>query len=174
MRVIMVVSAAIGAAVLGAAMWWRRHRRFGSAWVNRVIDPWLVRHGILDVTHGEIGLIEHVGRTSGIVRHSPVHPVPTDEGFRIIVPLGRESQWARNVLAAGSCRLQVGGVVHELDEPRLVSPVKVPGLSPLRGHVMDWLGFQYLLLHGFAEAPGALAVEPAPATVEAHEELVPA
>jgi len=172
MRVILVLSGVIGGAALGAAMWWRRHRRFGSAWVNRVIDPWLVRHGILDVTHGEIGLIEHVGRTSGIVRWSPVHPVPTDEGFRIVVPLGGESQWARNVLAAGSCRLQVGGVVHELDEPRLVSPLRVEALSPLSGHTMEWLGFRYLLLHRFGEAPGKLAVESAPAAIEPHEELV--
>ena len=91
--------------------WWRRHPRFGAAYVNRVVDPWLVRQGLIAESDGELGLIEHVGRVSGIVRRSPVHPVATEHGFRIIVPLGDHSEWARNVLAAGHCRLQVGSMI---------------------------------------------------------------
>jgi len=141
-----VGTAATGSAVIAAAAWWRRHRRVGSAWVNQVVDPWLVRHGVVDRTDGEIGLLEHVGRTSGIVRTSPVHPVPTADGFRIVVPLGTESQWARNVLAAGGCRLQVGDATYELDRPRFVEPTAVEGVPPLVGRVLVWLGFRYLVL----------------------------
>src|SRR5690242_1325525 len=82
-----------GTSAIAAIEWWRRHRRFGASFVTRVIDPWLVRRGIVDKTGGEIGLIEHVGRRSGMVRTAPVHPVATEDGFRIIVPLGLESQW---------------------------------------------------------------------------------
>jgi deazaflavin-dependent oxidoreductase (nitroreductase family) len=146
-----------GVAIAAAFAWWRRHPRFGSGYVNRVIDPWLVRHGIVDRSGGEIGLLEHVGRRSGAVRTSPVHPVRTDDGFRIVVPLGVESHWAQNVLAAGHCRIQIGDVVHELDEPVLVVPSSVEGISPVIGRLMDWLGFRYLLLHRFAEHPGLLA-----------------
>ena len=174
MRRLALMLGAVGVAAIGAAAWWRAHPRLGSSWVNRVVDPWLVGHGVVDRTAGEIGLVEHVGRKSGIVRVSPVHPVPTDGVFRIIVPLGLKSRWAQNVLAAGHCRLQVGAVVHELDEPMLVAPSMVVGLQPLASRVMGWLGFPHLLLHRLSEAPGILDAEPESGDVERHEELVPA
>jgi deazaflavin-dependent oxidoreductase (nitroreductase family) len=138
--------------------WWRQHPRAGAATVNRVINPWLMRQGVADVSRGEIGLMEHIGRISGTVRVTPIHPVVTDNGLRIIVPLGGESQWARNVIAAGHCRVQVGETIRELDEPKLVSPTEVEAVPPVAARVMDWLGFRYLLLHQFAEAPGTLDV----------------
>ena len=157
-RIVMVVSPFV-ALVVGGLAWWRWHPRTGSAWVNRVVDPWLVRQGIIDESEGELGLIEHVGRISGIVRVSPVHPVRTEDGFRIVVPLGVASHWAANVVAAGRCRLQVGDVVHELDQPSLVSPSAVAGIPPFAGRMMDVLGFRYLLLRRIAETPGALAID---------------
>jgi deazaflavin-dependent oxidoreductase (nitroreductase family) len=173
MRRTLLILGALAGLVVGATAWWRRHPRFGAAWVNRVADPWLVRQGIVVKSEGEIGLIEHVGRKSGIVRVSPVHPVRTEVGFRIIVPLGLESQWARNVLTAGRCRLQIGEVVYDLDEPRLISPLHVDEIPPVASRVMAWLGFRYLQLHRFAEAPGTMtgATEP---TAEIEPELVPA
>jgi len=173
MRRVLFVVAVIGSLVLGGIAWWRRHPRSGSGWVNRVVDPWLVRQGIVVKSEGELGLIEHVGRKSGTVRVSPVHPVRTEHGFRIIVPLGLESQWAQNVLAAGRCRLQVADVVYELDEPTLISPMLVEELPVAARRLMVWLGFQYLDLHQFAEAPGSLTAVEGPAEIEAPE-LVPA
>src|SRR5512141_2857563 len=137
-----IVWALIGLGV-GFAAWWRRHPRAGAGWVTRVLDPWLIRQGVIADTRGELGLIEHVGRKSGTVRVAPIRPVPTADGFRIVVPLGLASQWAQNVLAAGHCRLQVGEIVHELDEPRLVLPSEVYELPPGATRLMDWLGFRY-------------------------------
>ena len=165
--------------VTGGVLWWRRHPRAGTAWVNRVVNPWLVARGVSVLSRGEIGLLEHVGRRSGVVRVTPVHPVRTTEGFRIVVPLGSESQWARNVLAAGHCRLQVADEVHELDEPWLLRPGLVTGIPGVVARPMDWLGFRYLVLRRFASRPGTLeglptttveTVEPSSAT----RELVPA
>lgn len=160
----------VGVAVVGLAgwfvAWWRRHPRFGAEWVNRVADPWLVRQGVVTSSKGEIGLLEHVGRKTGIVRVTPVHPVRTPDGFRIVVPLGVESHWANNVVAAGHCRLQVDEMVHELDEPQLVMPSMVEELPKLATRAMDWLGFRYLILRQFAEHPGALET-PAEPKVEA-------
>lgn len=146
----------------GAVAWWRRHPRFGAGWVTKVADPWLVRQGVIAGSRGELGLLEHVGRKSGTVRATPIRPVPTSGGFRIVVPLGVESQWAQNVLAAGHCRLLVGELVHELDEPRLVLPSEVEELPRAATRLMDWLGFRYLLLHRFAEHPGPLSSWEAP------------
>jgi deazaflavin-dependent oxidoreductase (nitroreductase family) len=158
MRRLVIVLGLLGGTI-GAVAWWRRHPRIGAEYVNRVIDPWLVGRGIVEKSEGELGLVEHVGRVSGIIRVTPVHPVATADGYRIVVPLGAASQWAQNVVAAGRCRVQVGGVVHELDEPRLVSPIKVAGIPPIVAHFMDWLGFRYMLLHQFAEHEGTLAAQ---------------
>jgi F420H(2)-dependent quinone reductase len=159
---------------LGAIAWWTGHRRSGARWVNRIADPWLVSHGIVERSAGEIGLIEHVGRRTGIVRVSPVHPVPTEAGFRIVVPLGLESEWAQNVLAAGHCRLQIGATVYELDEPLLISPLAVHGLAPIIAHAADLLGFRYLLLHRFDKTPPAVQPQTEQArSLEVDEELVP-
>jgi hypothetical protein len=103
-----------------------------------------------------VGTLEHFGRKSGTRHLTPVHPVPTAEGFRIIVPLAEDSQWAMNVLAAGHCRLQLHDTIHELDEPMLVAPVDVRELSKLTRWTATRLGFKYLRLHQFAEAPGTL------------------
>jgi deazaflavin-dependent oxidoreductase (nitroreductase family) len=155
----LLFGAAVVGSIAGFAAWWRRHPRFGTARVNRVADPWLVRQGVVASSKGEIGLLEHIGRKSGVVRHTPVHPVRTPDGFRIVVPLGVESQWARNVIAAGHCRLLVGEVIHELDEPLLVMASGVDGLPKLATRVMDWLGFRFLVLHQFAEDAGTLGTE---------------
>ena len=153
----------LGIAVAGFVAWWRRHPRFGARWVNQVVDPWLVRRGLVSGSKGEIGLMEHVGRKTGVVRVTPVHPVPTAVGFRFIVPLGVESQWAQNVLAAGHSRLQVGELVHELVEPRLVLPSEVEGIPKLPAQAMTWLGFRYLIVRRSAERQGTLE----PRTLEA-------
>jgi deazaflavin-dependent oxidoreductase (nitroreductase family) len=175
MRRALSIGGVLGLIVIGAVTWWRRHPRAGSGWVNRVVDPWLVRSGVVEGSRGEIGLLEHVGRITGTVRVTPIHPVPTSDGFRIIAPVGVESQWAKNVIAAGHCRLQAGGVVHELDEPRIVMPSEVEGLPRPATRVMDWLGFRYVVLRQFAEHAGTLdgseatlaEATPAPAPLEA-------
>jgi hypothetical protein len=162
------------AAVAVGAAWWRRHPRIGSAYVNRVVNPWLMNRGIARKSAGEIGLLEHVGRVTGTIHVSPVHPVPIEAGFRIVVPLGIESQWARNVMAAGHARIQIGDFVHEIDEPALRSPLEVHGIPPVAGHVMDWLGFRFLVVHEFAAHVGALD-EPAldGATIDGPVEAEP-
>jgi deazaflavin-dependent oxidoreductase (nitroreductase family) len=113
-------------------------------------------------------LIEHVGRRSGIVRRTPIHPVPTDDGFRIIVPIGEESEWARNVLAAGHCRLVLGDRLVELDQPVLERPAEVPDLpGPVRG-LFEWLGFRYLRLRTIEETFDVVpAIEETPRPREA-------
>jgi hypothetical protein len=157
----MFVAAAV-AGLFGAARWWRQNRRAGADFVNRIVDPWLVRRGLIGGSHGELGLIEHIGRKSGNVRRTPIHPMPTADGFRIIVPIGERSEWARNVLAAGHCRLVLDGRVLELHDPVLESPAEVPGIpSPVRA-LFEWLGFRYLRLRTFratqANAP-AVTIE---------------
>jgi hypothetical protein len=160
-----MVAATIVALATALAVYWRWFPRAGLRWTNETFNPWLVEHGWSGSGRSEMGTLEHYGRKTGTRRLTPVHPVPTAEGFRVVVPLAERSQWALNVLAAGHCRLQFQDQVYELDEPMLVRAVDVRELpGPVRW-AEERLGFRYLLLRRFAERPGAL--EPLGAEVPA-------
>lgn len=134
------------AALAGVASWWRNHRRVGTDFVNRRLNPWLVERGIVGLSRGELALIEHVGRKSRTVRQTPIHPMPIEGGYRIIVPVGESSEWVRNVLAAGGCRMLMGERTVTLDAPVLERPSEVPGLALPARVLFGWLGFRYLRL----------------------------
>jgi hypothetical protein len=44
----------------------------------------------------------------------------TPEGFLIAPTYGRESEWVKNVLAAGACDVQTRGVGYRLSAPAIV------------------------------------------------------
>jgi hypothetical protein len=156
LRLILVVPTTIVAALVGAAMIWRRNPRIGTAFVNSMVNPVLLRRGLAGGGRSEIATLEHVGRRSGVERLTPVHPDATATGFRIIVPLGTQSEWARNVLAAGHCRMHLHDQVYELDEPVLVDADQVTDLPwPMR-RAMAALGFKYLELRTFEARPAPL------------------
>jgi len=161
MRRILTIVIAL-AVVRALARWavaiWLGNRRIGTGFVNTVVNPLLLRRGLAGGRASEIGRLEHVGRRSGTRRLTLVHPEQTPDGFRIMVPLAGESQWARNVLAAGHCRLQLHELVYELDEPVMVPASQVADLPVVVRRVTSWLGFEYLVLHRFAVAPGTLDV----------------
>jgi hypothetical protein len=156
MRKTIVLTAAITAALGAAVIAWKRDPRMGSAFVNTVVNPWLLDRGMAGGRHSEIGPLEHIGRRSGIRRLTPVHPEPTATGFRFVVPLGSQSEWARNVLAAGRCRVQLHGQIYDLTKPRFVSPATLTDLPRILRAVMTTLGFRYLTLETEAAASGTL------------------
>jgi deazaflavin-dependent oxidoreductase (nitroreductase family) len=49
------------------------------------------------------GVIEHRGRRSGKIFHTPVVVRPTSDGFIVPMPWGEGTDWYRNVRAAGTC-----------------------------------------------------------------------
>ena len=157
MRKLVIGLGVITASLAGAVAVWRRNPRMGTHVMNQVVNPLLVQRGIAGAARAEIGTIEHFGRRTGTRHLTPVHPVPTDTGFRVVVPLAGASHWARNVIAAGHCRLQLHDVVYDLDEPVLLAPDEVGDLARPVQWLGSRLGVQYLLLHRFAERPGALA-----------------
>ena len=156
---IIVTATALGGFAGATVIIWRRNPRVGTTFVNSVVNPRLVRRGLAGGRASEIGTLEHIGRRSGVRRLTPVHPEPTPEGFRVVVPLGPHSQWAQNVLAAGHCRLQLHGLVYDLDEPTMIPASEAEKLPRAVRGAMAALGFQYLRLHTFASHPGRL--EPA-------------
>lgn len=155
MRKIVAVLA-LAVAVRLAVRAWRENPRIGTAFVNSVVNPVLLRRGLAGGRVSEIGTLEHFGRRSGLRRLTPVHPEPTTEGFRVLVPLGPQSQWARNVLVAGHCRLHLHGQVFDLDEPVMVVAAEAEDLPWVVRRLMATLGFEYLYLRTFATRPGDL------------------
>src|ERR1035438_7022053 len=66
------------------------------------------------------GILTHVGRKSGRVYRTPINVFQVSEGFLIALTYGRESEWVKNVLAAGACQLKTGGVLYQLVAPTIV------------------------------------------------------
>ena len=170
---VLIAGLAIASAITVYVVAWMRNRRLGAGVVNALVDPIIVGRGLAGGAHSEIGILHHVGRVSGKEYRTPVRPVPTPEGFRIVVPLATESQWARNVLAAGHCALEWRETVYELDEPRLVKPSECPDLiRPIR-LLSSALGFGYMRLHRF-EGLGSESIDQiAPPEDSATPETVP-
>jgi hypothetical protein len=141
------------------------------AWLRRFVthrfNPAVVRLGLVGGRRSPWAYLEHVGRTTGVVYRTPVLPRIAGEYACVPLPYGMDVNWARNVRAAGHCRLQVRGTVYELDEPAVITAAEHPDLpEAFRG----WLirrGNRYLRLHLLSAAPGSLdtaaqPAEPAP------------
>jgi hypothetical protein len=61
----------------------------------------------------------HVGRTSGRVYRTPLEAYPTADGYLFTVNYA-QSDWPRNVMAAGSASLLIDGTSIDLIKPRLL------------------------------------------------------
>jgi deazaflavin-dependent oxidoreductase (nitroreductase family) len=62
-------------------------------------------------------IVTHVGRRSGRTYRTPVNLFRADERYVIALTYGSDSQWVRNVLAAGGCEVETRG-----ERVRLVGP----------------------------------------------------
>jgi deazaflavin-dependent oxidoreductase (nitroreductase family) len=88
--------------------------RYTRGYLNKVA----LRHF---VGHAAFADLEHVGRRSGIVRHTPVRAFRRHDQVVIGLNFGRESDWLKNIQAAGRCRMRLGSEQLELGAPRVVS-----------------------------------------------------
>src|SRR3984893_9172896 len=66
------------------------------------------------------GILTHVGRKSGRLYRTPVNVFRAPEGFLIALTYGRDSEWVKNVLAAGGCQLETRRVRYQLSAPTIV------------------------------------------------------
>ena len=68
---------------------------------------------------GKWPVITHKGRSSGRAYQTPADAYPTPDGYVLVVRYGLESDWVRNILAAGEAELALNGDVHRLNNPRI-------------------------------------------------------
>jgi deazaflavin-dependent oxidoreductase (nitroreductase family) len=66
------------------------------------------------------GVITHVGRKSGRTYRTPVNVFRSPGSFLVALTYGREAEWAKNVLAAGGCKLVTRGRQYQLGDPRII------------------------------------------------------
>jgi deazaflavin-dependent oxidoreductase (nitroreductase family) len=66
------------------------------------------------------GILTHVGRKSGKVYRTPVNVFRAPTGFIIALTYSSESEWVKNVLAAGGCELKTRGKKYQLSAPKVV------------------------------------------------------
>jgi deazaflavin-dependent oxidoreductase (nitroreductase family) len=89
--------------------------------------------------HAAVADLEHVGRKSGTVRHTPLRAFRAGDTVIVGLNFGRESDWYQNIKAAGTCRMRLGGEQLTLGAPTLVPAEQ--GVSD-----MPWL-IGFALMH---------------------------
>lgn len=66
------------------------------------------------------GILTHVGRKSRRVYRTPVNVFRASNGFIIALTYSSQSEWVKNVLAAGGCELKSRGRKYQLSAPTVV------------------------------------------------------
>jgi deazaflavin-dependent oxidoreductase (nitroreductase family) len=90
----------------------RKVAHFNKRFTNRVTRP------LAPYLPG-FGVVAHIGRKSGRLYSTPVNVFKYENGFVIALTYGTESDWVRNVLAAGGCELRTRGRHYRLDSPEI-------------------------------------------------------
>jgi deazaflavin-dependent oxidoreductase (nitroreductase family) len=79
------------------------------------------------------GVIVHKGRRSGRTYRTPVNMFRTDDGYLVALTYGKDSDWVRNVVAAGGCdaisrgrriHLAAPDIVHDPERTAMPLPVR--------------------------------------------------
>lgn len=124
----------------------KRVARWNRAGLNRVVRhvaPWMPG----------LGLVVHRGRRSGRQYRTPVELFPAEGGVIIALTYGKETDWLRNIQAAGSGEVRTRGRVLRVSEPRVYRDETRQGIRPAERAALRLLGvadFVYL-----KTAPGA-------------------
>ncbi|WNB87576.1 nitroreductase family deazaflavin-dependent oxidoreductase [Cellulomonas sp. ATA003] len=81
---------------------------------KRFINPLMLRLAGM----GPMVDLEHVGRRTGAVRHTPLMAFRGGDVVTIALTYGPDVQWLANVRHAGRCRMRMGREVLSLGAPR--------------------------------------------------------
>lgn len=83
-----------------------------------------------ELKKGKRDVLVHVGRTSGREYQTPLEAFRVDGGYLFVPVYGVQSDWVRNMLAAGSARLRVEGSEVVVMNPRLIDEAAAFALLP--------------------------------------------
>ena len=108
-------------------------RQWNKAGLNRVtkhIASWMPGFGV----------VVHRGRRSGRPYRTPVNVFTPEDGYILALTYGPDTDWVKNVLAAGGCELRTRGCVIRLVSPRLFHDEARSGIRPLERRVLRVIG----------------------------------
>ncbi|HEV8462524.1 MAG TPA: nitroreductase family deazaflavin-dependent oxidoreductase [Gaiellaceae bacterium] len=83
---------------------------------RRVTNP-VLRH-VASWAPG-FAVVHHVGRRSGRTYRTPVNVFRRDGRYVFALTYGKDSDWVRNVLAAGGCEIETRRRIVTLSDPEL-------------------------------------------------------
>ena len=98
--------------------------------ITKHIAPWMPG----------LGVVVHRGRRSGHVYRTPVNVFAAEDGFVLALTYGPDTDWVKNVLAAGGCELQTRRRVIRLTSPRVFHDESRRDIRPLERQVLRILG----------------------------------
>jgi len=118
----------------------RRRARFNRKVTNPLVRPisgWAPAWSI----------IAHVGRRSGRTYRTPVSIFRTHDGVAVLLPYGTDTDWLKNVRAAGGGQVKLSGKTFRVTNPRIVSTADAAAtVKPPWGPIMKATGIQSTLL----------------------------
>lgn len=76
-------------------------------------------------------LVHHVGRKSGVAYRTPVAVFPAAGVFYVGLPWGRDTDWVRNLRAAGGGTMEWKGVRYDVSDPTFVDKSEVLNVARL-------------------------------------------
>ena len=117
--------------------------------LNRVGLNRIIRH-VAPYVPG-LGVVVHAGRRSGRVYRTPVNVFAKDGRYTFALTYGRNSDWVRNVRAAGGCTLRTRGRDVRLVNPRLVHDETRAAIRPLERAFLRLFGVADFLVLDRAE-----------------------
>ena len=135
--------------VIAVRLWPKQVARFNRMVTNRTIGRLA---NVLKIP--TFGYVIHVGRKSGKVHRTPVNVFRIRDGFLFGLTYGRDTEWVKNVLAAGRCAVETRGRVYELVDPAFVNkPLPRGGLA-----FIFWVVLPLMQVEGlkFKNAPRAM------------------
>jgi deazaflavin-dependent oxidoreductase (nitroreductase family) len=109
--------------------------RFNQVVTNRITKPFA----------GQLpgfALLTHVGRTSGRIYRIPINAFRAGDEYIFALTYGDETDWVRNVLAAGGCEIETRGRQVRLTNPRIIED-----------HRIRWAPFPVRVILRLIDAP---------------------
>jgi deazaflavin-dependent oxidoreductase (nitroreductase family) len=106
--------------------------RWNKVGLNRVtvrLAPWLPG----------LGVVVHRGRRSGRSYQTPVNVFSAGDGYVLALTYGAQTDWVRNVLAAGHAQLRTRGQTINVGSPRLFHDESRASIPPPQRQVLRLL-----------------------------------
>jgi deazaflavin-dependent oxidoreductase (nitroreductase family) len=101
------------------------------------------------------GLLTHVGRRSGRTYQTSLGTHNYGDGFLLPLGYGEQTDWYRNVVAAGTCALAWKGRTYQLERPEVISGPAAMRAWPIRDRILLQLAgiHDFVWLHESKEQP---------------------